>query len=381
MRKSKFAMHFRSYGTRTRLQIKDRWSRMSEAEKISTQQSAFFCCLISVISVLAYLLSFAALPLGILLILASGFIHFQYILPKVRHNENLNLLGSREHTSIRLSELLQLTNSTFSESAQDLDKTSLNFGKGIEDQLHAVQKSLAVMSDFSFIVEKNVDHATHSYNMSVSVNEIAKSGRQIAEKSELSMIEISQVNVQLREMAKLIKSVESQTDAIDQIMRETKILSFNAMIEAARAGENGLGFTVVARSLQNLSEMCMVASVEIRNLARSGAEKSEMIIQDIATRLAETKSVNDNFIYTFEQITSGIEQISNSLEKINSVVNQQESGIINCCEALARVYATTASNRKVSDQTGKCSVFLRTRGDSIKSTILMEKEEDLLRSA
>ncbi|HBK53882.1 MAG TPA: hypothetical protein DDZ44_08105, partial [Syntrophomonas wolfei] len=43
--------------------------------------------------------------------------------------------------------------------------------------------------------------------------------------------------------------------SLEDIARQTKLLSFNATIEAARAGEKGRSFNVVAEEISKLSQM------------------------------------------------------------------------------------------------------------------------------
>lgn len=319
---------------------------------------AFVCTIFSIYILLATLV-------------VMGFVAYaQYTLffPKIR--ELSEQMASQQKIIFEngVTDYLGSTSQTLAESSSSLGKTSVAFNRGVDDQLQAVQASLAIMSDFSAIIEDSADSAKSSYRMTVAVNQMTNSGREVVTKSEEAMRDIEKVNEQLEEMAGIIGHVESQTDTIDQIMREAKILAFNAMVEASRAGESGRGFAVVAQSLQDLSEMCSTASKQIRTLARSGTEKSDFIISDIKTKLNETKQINAEFVKTFENITDGVGSVSTLLEKINDAAIKQESGIVLCSEALARVYATTASNRKVSDRTGYWSRLLQAQSEELEKT-------------
>ena len=64
----------------------------------------------------------------------------------------------------------------------------------------------------------------------------------------------------------LIREIEDKTKVINDIVFQTKLLSFNASVEAARAGEYGKGFSVVAEEVGNLAEMSGHASKEIEGL-------------------------------------------------------------------------------------------------------------------
>lgn len=53
---------------------------------------------------------------------------------------------------------------------------------------------------------------------------------------------------------------------INEIVFQTKLLSFNATVEAARAGENGKGFSVVAVEIGKLEQISGNAAKEISEL-------------------------------------------------------------------------------------------------------------------
>ncbi len=56
----------------------------------------------------------------------------------------------------------------------------------------------------------------------------------------------------------LIQAINDNTSHLKSIANRQKILSLNASIEAARSGEAGLGFAVVAKSMQDLSSQSAV---------------------------------------------------------------------------------------------------------------------------
>lgn len=73
----------------------------------------------------------------------------------------------------------------------------------------------------------------------------------------------------------LIQSINDYTSRLKTIANRQKILSLNASIEAARSGEAGVGFAVVAKSMQDLSS------------------QSAVIYNDIETSVAEiTQSIS-----------------------------------------------------------------------------------------
>ena len=71
-----------------------------------------------------------------------------------------------------------------------------------------------------------------------------------------------------------IQSINDYTNRLKTIANRQKILSLNASIEAARSGEAGVGFAVVAKSMQDLSSQ---SSVIYNDIESSVAEITETI--------------------------------------------------------------------------------------------------------
>ena len=107
------------------------------------------------------------------------------------------------------------------------------------------------------------------------------------------------------ELAQILKDSQNQMErtsqavsAIQNISRQTNLLSLNASVEAARAGVAGKGFAVVAE--------------EVRSLAQN----SDGVSKEISADLGQMKEYVENVVEQFGMLN---EEISNQDKKMSSI--------------------------------------------------------------
>lgn len=89
---------------------------------------------------------------------------------------------------------------------------------------------------------------------------------------------------EIEQSSKLIQTINNNTSHLKAIATKQKILSLNASIEAARSGEAGVGFAVVAKSMQDLSSQ---SSLIYNDIEKSVAEITQTI--SVLSSLFENK--------------------------------------------------------------------------------------------
>ncbi len=66
-----------------------------------------------------------------------------------------------------------------------------------------------------------------------------------------------------------MQEIAKRISVVEDIARQTRLLSLNATIEAAKAQEHGRGFAVVASEVRSLAERTQETAKEINALANS----------------------------------------------------------------------------------------------------------------
>jgi methyl-accepting chemotaxis protein len=137
----------------------------------------------------------------------------------------------------------------------------------------------------------------------------------------------------ISEVVDVISEIGEKTKVINDIVFQTKLLSFNASIEAARAGVHGKGFSVVAEEVGNLATGSGQAAREISDLIEKSNDRVEAIVD-------ETKSLISALLETSEKkIKNGISHSNDCNESLNSIlenVDKMNNVVANISEASAQ---------------------------------------------
>ena len=165
------------------------------------------------------------------------------------------------------------------------------------EQSTGVKEILATMEDADrqtrTIVDKIADVTTVAEGTENNVN----AGFETLQSNLDKMTEITDANVStisgIRELGEKISGIWEIVKIINDIADQTRIIAFNAELEASSAGDSGKNFHIVAN--------------EVRRLA-AGITKS---VDQIKERITEIQHSSDNLIITSE---SGTEKIREGLE-------------------------------------------------------------------
>ena len=211
-------------------------------------------------------------------------------------------------------------------TAERLNNTSQELNSAGQTQASSVHQTAAAMTEMNEMISKTAESATQS-------SLIAANTKKIVEQSLISLKSLNQamnaitqaqdamkktivLNLEkMQEVASIINQISEKTKVINDIVFQTKLLSFNASVEAARAGDAGKGFAVVAEEVGNLAQMSGGASVEISTIVTTSNQR----VLDL------TQTFKENFAQAIEQVSNsveiGLKNSKKSLEMLSEVVD------------------------------------------------------------
>ncbi len=148
------------------------------------------------------------------------------------------------------------------------------------------------------------DSAAIARNQTAVLDELQAHARQIAEAQQHIQSETGQSQVAMQrarssvehvgdEVAGVVSTLKQVSDAAQQITQvalQTRLVAFNASVEAKRAGEAGLGFSVVADAVKDLSTQVESISKAIMSTVATLDQRIKSLAEDLRTDVQASDS-------------------------------------------------------------------------------------------
>lgn len=300
--------------------------------------------------------------------------------------------------SVVLSKSLNQVTNSLNENSSEVNEASVRIAsqatqlsESATEQAAALQETMSAVDEISAMVEKNAEAAGRSKEVSANSKEAAERGRNIVDQmlsaigeidstnSEISQ-QMDQSNRDLSEITKLISDIGTKTKVINEIVFQTKLLSFNASVEAARAGEYGKGFSVVAEEVGNLAQMSGNAAKEITSLLEESVRKVEQIVHDSKSRVEKMMNVSkekvDQGSRTAKDCNQALEEILSNVESVDSLVSEialasqeQSTGIKEISKAVGQMEQVTQQNSSVAQSSSVAAEQLRQQAAGLNAIV------------
>ncbi len=274
-------------------------------------------------------------------------------------------------------------------ASEDLAVSSTQLSEASTQQASSLQETAASLDEINAMVKRNTESCLRSKDMSQECKVTAVSGQDAIRRMSQAMEQIKEQNAQIvkemennnqeiRSVIKVIAEIEQKTRVINDIVFQTKLLSFNASVEAARAGEHGKGFSVVAQEVGNLAEMSGKSAKEISDLLNASLSNVEQIINETTTKVERLinagKSRIDEGIRIVQENESSLKKIVENVTAVNGMVEgiasasqEQTQGLQEISRAMSQLDAVTQSNTEISLKTSEATQKLNIQVGSLKN--------------
>lgn len=299
---------------------------------------------------------------------------------KIRRNDEIGELGrSFNQMMDKITELVKQTNQSAKsvlQTANDLTAASNTTAVSSREISIATEEiangasSLAVEAergnDITFNISSQMKAVIDSnLQMGNSATEVQK----VSEQGTLYMTDLisktSATEEMTRSMVEKVENLKTSTQSIRKILdvlnnmtKQTNILSLNATIEASRAGAAGKGFMVVADEIRNLAEQSKRSIEVVGQITDTVQREIDETVEVLSTayplfqaQIHSVKEANQIFTTVNNQMSGFIISLDNATGSIQQL-NQTQSIL---SEAMANVSAVAEESSATSEEVASLS--------------------------
>jgi methyl-accepting chemotaxis protein len=173
---------------------------------------------------------------------------------------------------------------------------------------------------------------------------------------------------------------------INDIVFQTKLLSFNASVEAARAGEHGKGFVVVAEEVGNLARMSGTVAREISTkLTESQSEVARIIqrttenmkrlIDDTSASVERGSKIAVDCHRVLHEAVRHAEEVKHNMTAVASAAKEQAEGVQNITTAMNDLDSTTHLQADIAHVVSQTATQLTKHAKAIHQSVMILETE------
>jgi methyl-accepting chemotaxis protein len=263
----------------------------------------------------------------------------------------------------QITERLNENSNRVTAASEKIVNSSKGLSQGAGQQTVAIHKTLESVRAISVISSSSDAAAKRGKEVvrevTAAINEIKTANLKIKQ-------QVEDGNARLGDIVKVIQEIGTKTKVINDIVLQTKLLSFNASVEAARAGEHGKGFAVVAEEVRSLTQITGNAAKEIGHLIDGSLQKVGSIVQQTADR------VESLTLESSERIESGTriaEQCSKALDDIVLASAEQKNKVEEILASMSVSESRTVETRRVSKEVLEIGQALASQAAILQSVV------------
>jgi len=246
-------------------------------------------------------------------------------------------------------------------SSEQISLTIQEIAKGASEQANDISQVIVYMGNLSDGINKVGDNMSNVLNFVDHTKELSQTALVAVQSLNDKALKTSSVSNQIVNDINVLnsdmKEIKNIVKVISSIAEQTNLLSLNAAIEAARAGEAGKGFAVVADEVKKLADQSKTASVMINTILGNiqkktditveAANSASMIINQQMDAVAETDATFKTILHSMESISSGMENMGNSVSGMLSL-KDKTTEVIESVSSIAEESAATSQEVSAS---------------------------------
>ncbi|PJI07608.1 MULTISPECIES: methyl-accepting chemotaxis protein [Clostridium] len=272
-----------------------------------------------------------------------------------------------------------------------LSETIEEIANGATEQASEAQTGAALVENLS----KQIDVVFNSCSYAINESEIIdKLNKECFETTNILNMKSSEYDVSsqrifasIEDLINALNKIGLFAESITNIAEQTNLLALNASIEAARAGEQGKGFSVVADEVRKLAEQSRQSVEEINSLLNNIKQSTKNTTEDMnlmkAISIQQKEAVSATNI-SLDKISKSIDSIVTKINNVNNAViqinNDKDSVISEIGSISAVTEQTAASTEELASTTQtQLDIFEKMRNTADKLNSCTKEMNDTLK--
>jgi methyl-accepting chemotaxis protein len=276
-----------------------------------------------------------------------------------------NLVKNLRNISTSLSD----ASAQVSAAAGQVAAASTQLSQAATEQASSLEETAASIEEMSSMVSKNNENSKNAAGQSDEALSGTNKGKESVDQMIHSMREINESNAKIAEIVNVIREIDSKTKVINDIVFQTKLLSFNASVEAARAGEHGKGFAVVAEEVGNLAEMSGGAAEQISGLLESSIQKVDAIVAATKSKVEGGTVMAQECGAVLDDIVQSVSGVTKMAGEISTACNEQAQGVQEITKAMNQLDQVTQQNAATSEEAASAAEELSAQAESLNTLV------------
>ena len=251
----------------------------------------------------------------------------------------------------------------------------------------AINTTVECMSNLEKIAEQNFERIGNSTTVAdnssksamiceKTISELQASIEEIWEMNNIFRNEVGNIQARMDETVATVSEIANRTKIINDIVFQTRLLSFNASVEAARAGETGKGFSVVAEEIGKLARVSGEAAMDIEKLVQESLVRTKSTTTDIKTKMTHLtevvgKSVNEGKVLGNDS-KKALNTVMVSFDELKRQLNDIKMAALGQADSIKQVDGSMQRLVTLSDEASEFS-----KDVSLASSNLNEHSDEL----